>query len=396
MLRARPAAPQPRPAAVARAPRPRTAALPPLLLSLALLLAGCRFFRPAAPPPAPPPAQVLVRVETVLEGLAVPWALAWAPDGRLFFTERAGRVRVVEDGVLRPEPLATLPASAATAEGGLLGLALAPDFAASGALYVYYTYDAPGGVRNRVARLQLAGSQAEEVGVVLDDIPGSAVHDGGALAFGPDGKLYIGTGDARNGAQAQDPSSLAGKVLRLNPDGSVPADNPTAGSPVYALGLRNVQHFAWHPGTGALYASEHGPTGEQGRCCHDEVNRIVPGGNYGWPDVAGAEGDPRYLDPVTESGTGNRPPGGLAFARQGVWADQMFLATLRGGQLWRFALTPDGASTSESEQLIFGEYGRLRALGVGTDGALYLGTSNRDGRGQPGAADDRLLRLTPP
>jgi glucose/arabinose dehydrogenase len=350
----------------------------------------------AATPRVAPASTGALQVETVLSGLEVPWALAWAPDGRLFFTERPGRVRVVQDGQLRPEPVAVLPVSHATAEGGLLGLALAPDFATSGALYVYYTYDRPGGVRNRVALLRLLDDQAEEERVILDEIPGATVHDGGALAFGPDGKLYVGTGDARNSAAAQELGSLAGKVLRLNPDGSIPDDNPFPGSPVYALGLRNVQHFAWHPRTGQLYASEHGPTGEQGRCCHDEINLIVPGGNYGWPEIAGAGGAPRYLDPVTESGLGNRPPGGLSFGPPGPWAEHLFLATLRGGQLWRLALSADGASTVAEEQLIFGEYGRLRALAVGPDGALYLGTSNRDGRGQPSAADDRLLRLTLP
>jgi glucose/arabinose dehydrogenase len=367
------------------------------LALLAALLAACGSVSALpAPPASAPPAQDGVRVETVLTGLEVPWALAWAPDGRLFFTERPGRVRLVENGQLAPEPIATLPASRATSEGGLMGLALAPDFPQSGALYVYYTYDAAGGPRNRVSRLRFDGSRANEDATILDDIPGSGVHDGGALAFGPDGKLYVGTGDARTGASAQDPTSLAGKVLRLNPDGTVPDDNPSPGSPVYALGLRNVQHFAWHPRTGQLYASEHGPTGEQGRCCHDEVNLIVPGGNYGWPEVAGAGGAPPYRDPVSESGTGSRPPGGLAFGRDGAWADALFLATLRGGQLWRLSLAPDGASTTSEEQLIFGEYGRLRALGAGPDGALYLGTSNRDGRGRPAADDDRLLRLTPP
>ncbi|MBX5492435.1 MAG: PQQ-dependent sugar dehydrogenase [Chloroflexi bacterium] len=359
---------------------------------LVLLVGGCA----AVSPSRAPSAQDGLVVETVLTGLEVPWALAWAPDGRLFFTERPGRVRVVQDGQLAAAPVATLPVSRATSEGGLLGLALAPDFAASGALYVYYTYDAADGVRNRVALLRLNGGQATEERVILDAIPGSGVHDGGALAFGPDGKLYVGTGDARNGAAAQDLASLSGKVLRLNPDGSIPDDNPFPGSPVYAFGLRNVQHFAWHPRTGQLYASEHGPTGEQGRCCHDEINLILPGGNYGWPEVAGAGGAPEYLDPVTESGSGNRPPGGLAFGPPGPAAEQLFLATLRGGQLWRFTLSADGASTVAEEQLIFGEYGRLRALARGPDGALYLATSNRDGRGRPEAGDDRLLRLTLP
>jgi glucose/arabinose dehydrogenase len=331
-----------------------------------------------------------LRLETVVDGLVVPWALAWAPDGRLFFTERPGRVRVVEQGALREEPVAMLPASQSTSEGGLMGLALAPDFATSGALYVYYTYDGAGGPRNRVSRLRLSDGQAGDETVILDGIPGAGVHDGGRIAFGPDGKLYVGTGDARQMNAAQDPAALAGKVLRLNPDGSVPDDNPFPGLLAYSLGHRNVQGLAWRPGTGQLYAAEHGPTGENGWCCHDEVNLIVPGGNYGWPQVTGMAGDPRFLDPVVESGGGSWPPGGLAFDTAG----DLWLASLAGGQLWRFVLTGDGAAVADRQQLVAGEYGRLRALALGPDGALYLATSNRDGRGRPGPSDDRILRLS--
>ncbi|HEY7064518.1 MAG TPA: PQQ-dependent sugar dehydrogenase [Chloroflexota bacterium] len=356
---------------------------------------------PSAPPAAAPAAPAALaapvalsaqglHAETVVDGLAVPWALAWAPDGRLFFNERPGRVRVVEGGVLRPEPVATLPVSQSTSEGGLLGLALAPDFAQSSAFYVYYTYDAAGGQRNRVSRLRLADGQAGDEQVILDGIPGANVHDGGRIAFGPDGKLYVGTGDATRRAEAQDPATLNGKILRLNPDGSVPDDNPFPGSFTYSFGNRNVQGLAWRPGTGQLYAAEHGPTGENGWYYHDEINLIVPGGNYGWPEVIGQAGDPRFLDPVVQSGDAGWPPGGLAFDPAG----DLWLASLAGGQLWRYALTADGAAVADRQQLIAGEYGRLRALALGPDGALYVATSNRDGRGRPAPADDRILRLT--
>jgi glucose/arabinose dehydrogenase len=354
-------------------------------------LAALRHYAPAwLPVPGPS-----LAVETLASGLEVPWALAWAPDGRLFLTERPGRVRMIENGELRAEPVAVMPSSRSTAEGGLLGLALAPDFAASGALYVYYTYDAASGPRNRVSRLRLVDGRAAEEAVILDDIPGGPIHDGGRIAFGPDGKLYVGTGDATRGALAQDLGSLAGKILRLNPDGTVPEDNPWPGSPVYSLGHRNVQGLAWHPGTGQLYAAEHGPTGENGWCCHDEVNRIVPGGNYGWPLVIGRAGDPRFVDPLLESGADTWPPGDLAFASLGVSAGALFLTTLRGGLLWRLTLSPAGGEITTRALLLAGEYGRLRPLVVGPDGALYVATSNRDGRGRPDSADDRLLRLWP-
>jgi glucose/arabinose dehydrogenase len=183
-------------------------------------------------------------------------------------------------------------------------------------------------------------------------------------------------------------------VLRLNPDGTVPDDNPIPGSPVLSLGHRNVQAFAWHPQTGNLYAAEHGPTGENGWCCHDEVNLIWPGGNYGWPLVTGAAGDPRFLDPVAESGEGRWPPGGIAFPTAGPWAGDLLLGSLAGGQLWRFALSGDGQAVADRQQLVAGEYGRLRALTTGPDGAVYLATSNRDGRGRPNPGDDRIMVIT--
>jgi len=355
---------------------------------------AARVEAPAVQTPNGAPAALATQtlhVETVAEGLAVPWALAWAPDGRLFFTERPGRVRVMEQGAVRPEPVATLPVSQSTSEGGLLGLALAPDFAASGDFYVYYTYDAADGPRNRVSRLRLGGDgQADAEAVILDGIPGGGVHDGGRIAFGPDGKLYVGTGDATRRNEAQDPTTLNGKILRLNPDGSVPDDNPFPGLLTYSYGHRNVEGLAWQPGTGQLYAAEHGPTGENGWCCHDEINRIVPGGNYGWPEVIGMAGDPRFRDPVVESGEGGWPPGGLAFDPAG----NLWLASLAGGQLWRFTLTEDGEAVADRQQLIAGEYGRLRALALGPDGMLYVATSNRDGRGRPAPEDDRILRLS--
>src|SRR5262249_10909514 len=272
-------------------------------------------------------------VATIVGGLEVPWALAWAPDGRLLFTERPGGLPAIVDGQLVPEPLAVLPASRATAEGGLMGLALAPDFASSGALYVYYTYDAADGPRNRVSRLELRDGAAGSETAILDDMPGARIHDGGVLAFGPDGKLYVGTGDAGRGARAQDLSSPSGKILRLNPDGTAPDDNPLPGPPLYSLGHRNVQGLAWHPSSGQLYAAEHGPTGENGWCCHDEINRIVPGGNYGWPAGTGRAGGPRFLDPLGGSGEGHWPPGGPAAATQGWGGGGLGLGAPAGGQV---------------------------------------------------------------
>lgn len=321
------------------------------------------------------------RVEVVARGLEVPWSLAFAPDGRLFVTERPGRIRLVRNGRLESAPVATLPV-AAVGEGGLMGLALDPAFAENGHLYVCYTRSAGGRLANRVARLTLRDGEAAHARVVLDDVPAAPIHDGCRLAFGPDGKLYVTTGDAAQPTLAQRRDSLAGKILRLEPDGGVPGDNPFPGSPVYSLGHRNPQGLAWDP-SGHLLAAEHGPSG------HDEVNRIEPGRNYGWPDVAGKNGRGDSVEPLVESGDATWAPSGLAIAGRDV-----FVAALRGRRLLRFTLGP-GETLRPAEPLLVGTDGRLRAVVVGPDGALYVSTSNRDGRGAPARDDDRVLRVVP-
>ncbi|GBD29518.1 Aldose sugar dehydrogenase YliI [bacterium HR32] len=328
-----------------------------------------------------------------VRNLEVPWAIAFAPDGRAFVTERPGRVRVVRAGRLEPQPVLTLPV-AHVGEAGLLGIALHPQFPRSPYVYLYYTYDRDG-LRNRVERFRDAGGRLVRDRVVLDDIPGAFVHDGGRIRFGPDGMLYVGTGDARQASRAQDPQSLAGKILRVTPDGGVPDDNPFPGSPVYSLGHRNVQGLAWHPQTRALYATEHGPSGERG-FAHDEVNRIRPGANYGWPDVlCGQPGRPGFEDALACSGDDTWAPSGAEFVTRGAWRGRLLVANLRGAHLRAFVLSADGSRVERQETVLSG-YGRLRDVVEGPDGALYVLTSNRDGRGRPAASDDRILRLPLP
>jgi glucose/arabinose dehydrogenase len=282
------------------------------------------------------------------------------------------------------------------AVGGLLGLALAPDFARSRALYLYHTYRGAGGaLRNRVVRYREEGGRLADERVLLDDIPGAGIHDGGRLAFGPDGKLYVTAGDGASPDTAQDRGSLGGKILRLEPDGAIPGDNPFPGSPVYSYGHRNPQGLAWQEGTGQLYATEHGPS------AHDEVNRIVAGANYGWPAMQGNEGrggqPGGFTPPVVESGGGTTwAPSGATFVRATTfpqWRGNLLFAALRGEALWRLAL--DGAGAPQLEPIVKDDYGRLRTVVEGPDGLLYLLTNNRDGRGDPVAGDDRLLRLVP-
>jgi glucose/arabinose dehydrogenase len=304
----------------------------------------------------------------------------------------------VVNGQLRTRPALTLPV-AAVGEGGLLGLALHPDFSRTGWVYLYYTYQADQ-LWNRVVRYRLADDQLVEPQVILDRIPGASIHDGGRIAFGPDGKLYVTTGDARDPEAAQDLASLAGKILRLEPDGSFPPDNPFPGSPVWTYGHRNPQGLAW-TNDGRLYATEHGPTGDLGLAAHDEVNLIEPGKNYGWPFVVAdlvRRPLPDAVPPVAQSGQTTWAPSGATFVRVGSipqWQGNLLFAGLRSQALWRLVLAPDGRSAVQLEALYQGEFGRLRTVVEGPDGAIYLLTSNRDGRGNPRAGDDRLVRIAP-
>ena len=335
-----------------------------------------------------------VRVEVVARNLEVPWALAFAPDGRLFVTERNGAIRVISDGQLLTKPFARLPV-AATGESGLLGLAFDPDFDQNHYLYVYYTYrDNQGGLKNQVVRLKDVNGQGEEPKVLLDGIPGARIHDGGRIKFGPDGKLYITVGDAGTPQLAQDTSSLSGKILRINADGSLPTDNPFPGSPVYSYGHRNPQGLAWHPTTGQLFITEHGPSG------HDEINLVEAGANYGWPEVAGKRGEPLFQDPVLESERSTWAPGGATFysgeSLPLSWNDKLLLGGLRGQQIHWMELSPPDYQQVQAEGVLFDrQFGRIRDVAQSPDGYIYFTTNNRDGRGNPTPDDDRILRIVP-
>ncbi len=337
----------------------------------------------SAPAPAP-------TVETLATRLEIPWGLAFTPDGSLLITERPGRIRVFQNGALRAQPVLDLASGVTPAgEGGLLGIAVDPAFAANRHIYVYHTYGSPTALLNRVVRYELTAEfVATDPFVLIDGIPGAANHDGGRLEFGPDGLLYITTGDASDTTLSQNRTSLAGKILRLAKDGSVPAGNPFAGSPVYSMGHRNPQGLDWDA-SGQLYATEHGPTGL------DEVNRIDAGGNYGWPTVTGAPDDPRFIDPIRHYTPSIAPSGATFYEGDALpcWRGDFFFATLRGTHLHRLDFAAPGQLVGE-ERVLDGSFGRLRDVEQGPDGKLYIITSNRDGRGSPVAADDRLLRVS--
>ncbi len=324
-----------------------------------------------------------VQVETsvVATGLEAPWGLVFTPDGEALVTERDSSRLLSVDSSGNVEEIQRLPENG-SGEGGLLGLALSPDYESDGYVYVYYTT----GEDNRVARMR----EGEDPEPVLTGIPVLTYHNGGRIAFGPDGYLYVGTGDAGDTSTSQDLNSLGGKILRVTPDGDVPSDNPFSGSPVYSYGHRNVQGLAWDE-SGRLYASEFG----QNR--YDEVNRIVPGGNYGWPEVEGEGGDPNYIDPISTWTTDEASPSGAEILKGGAipqWEGDFFMAALRGQRLYRLDLDESGAVLGE-EELLRGEAGRLRHVVQAPDGSLWVLTSNRDGRGNPVPDDDRILRLGP-
>lgn len=364
--------------------------------------AACDPPTPDAPAPTPPPTQppgevfttadgVRFRAETVVSNLEIPWSMAFAPDGRLFVTERPGRVRVIDLTSRASELALTLDDVYTQSEAGALGIALDPQFATNRLVYLYYSARTGSGAVNRVVRYREVGSRLAEAIVLLDNIPAAPIHDGGRLRFGPDGLLYVTTGDAANTGRSQDVASTAGKILRITRDGATPAGNPF-GSPIYSYGHRNPQGLDWHPVTGDLWASEHGDSG------NDEVNVIEAGVNYGWPQIQGAASMPGMRPPIVFYNPAIAPSGASFYRgdRFPRFSGNFFIGALRGTHLLRLVLdaTPQRRVLSQ-ERLLDGVFGRIRDVVAGPDGFLYLCTSNRDGRGSPAATDDRIVRLVP-
>jgi glucose/arabinose dehydrogenase len=334
-------------------------------------------------------------VEEVVRGLEVPWGIAFLPDGAMLVTERPGRVRLVQNGQLQPNSVATLAISATGGEGGLLGIATHPEFASNRLFYLYYTSAQE---VNRVERWRLSqdGRTATRDRVILDNIPVAAFHNGGRLRFGPDGMLYTGTGDARVPALSQDRNSLAGKVLRLTPDGQVPPDNPFSGSPVFLLGLRNTQGFDWRdPST--LWVTDHGPSGDLGRTGHDEINLVQAGANLGWPTIYGCETRQGMANPLLTWVTAVPPAGAAVYTGTAIpeWKGSLIVGTLRSRHLHRVAVDPQNPGQIQHHDVYLQDtWGRLREVIMGPDGDLYVTTSNCDGRGNCGADKDKILRIT--
>ncbi|MFD0483428.1 PQQ-dependent sugar dehydrogenase [Kineococcus sp. GCM10028916] len=317
----------------------------------------------------------------IATGLDVPWGLAVLPDGTALVTLRdEARVVRIGPGVLTSlgteELDGKVPDVVPDGEGGLLGIALSPQFASDGFVYLYQTARAD----NRVVRYTLAQNRLTQATPVLTGIPKNSTHNGGRIAFGPDGMLYVGAGDAQNRPAAQDVNALGGKILRILPDGSIPADNPFPGSRTWSYGHRNPQGFGWDS-TGRLIASEFGQD------TWDELNVVRGGGNYGWPEVEGpGDGDGRFVAPVQTWATDDASPSGVA-----VTPDAVYVAALKGQRLCRVPLNPDGP-TGTPDAYLEGTLGRLRTVEVGPDGSLWILTSNTF-RGEPRPGDDRLVTV---
>ena len=373
----------------------RTRAAVALCLAAILVTTGCAFGEPDPDPAGEPPTfptpsttptsrsgvDQEVAATVLAKGLNVPWGIAFLPDGGALVTERdTARILKVgpESGVdgLKVTTVQTLDEVDAAGEGGLLGIAVSPNYTKDNTVFVYYSTSSD----NRIAKLTLGQKPTP----ILTGIPLSSVHNGGRLAFGPDGFLYATTGDATNRGLAQDQKSLSGKILRMTTGGNPAPGNPYARSLVWSLGHRNVQGLAWDTQK-RLYATEFGQD------TWDEINRIEPGKNYGWPDVEGKRdttADSRYTDPIVTWHTDEASCSGMAIVDRVIAT-----ACLKGKRIWLVELTQAGGTLGAPRAVLTNKYGRLRTAVVAPDGSLWVSTSNRDGRGDPGPDDDRLIRL---
>lgn len=316
-------------------------------------------------------------IEIIAQDLQIPWDLVFLPDGDILVSERPGNLVRLSDGL-------KIPVSGVRhqGEGGLLGLALHPDFNNNKFLYIYLTTATNGGLENRVERYIWEDGNLIFNKEIISGIPGASYHDGGQIEFGPDGLLYISTGDAGNSNDSQDRNSIAGNILRLTDEGSTPTNNPF-GNATYSYGHRNVQGLAWD-GQDQLWATEHGRSGVQSGL--DELNLIKPGQNYGWPVIQGDQTRENMVTAVINSGPSvTWAPGGIAYLN-----GSLFWGGLRGNALYQFDISSEKLTSH-----FYQEFGRIRAVVLGPDGFLYITTSNRDGRGEVQEGDDKIIKINP-
>ncbi len=328
------------------------------------------------------PAQVQP-AKVIAENLKIPWDIAFLPGGDILVTERPGTLlRITPQGTRTQIPISGVKT---VGEGGLLGLVLHPDFQSNQFLYIYLGTPVGNGTQNRVERYKLEGNTLTDKKVIISGIPGAIYHDGGRMEFGPDGYLYITTGDATSEKIAQDKNSLGGKILRLKDDGSILADNPF-GSAVYSYGHRNPQGLAWDD-QGRLWSTEHGRSGVQSGM--DEVNLIVKGGNYGWPNIEGDKTAVGMINPAWHSGASETWAPASALYYKGA----IYFGGLKGEGLYKATL--DGDKVTKVDKYFSKEFGRIRTVRMGPDNMFYITTSNTDGRGSVGNGYDKIIKIDP-
>lgn len=339
-------------------------------------------------------------IKEFVRGLIVPWSMVFTSNDRMLVTERTGKVRVIENGKLVDQELLSLSnVGGSSSEEGLMGIAIDPDYSSNKYVYLMYSQVKSGVITNKVSRFIDQGSKLTDEKIILNDLPGNRVHDGGRIKFGPDDKLYISTGDAGQNQKAQDLNFLGGKILRINSDGTIPSDNPHPDSPVFTSGHRNPQGFDWYPIKGTMYEVEHGPSGGLGpevRGGGDEVNIIKSGKDYGWPIVSHEKTDPRFESPKITF-TPAIAPASAMFYKSGKitqFKNNFFFTSLKDEGIFRAVISNDNPEKIISyEKLSNINYGRIRDIIEGPDGSIYFSTSNRDSRGTPKEGDDKIYQI---
>jgi aldose sugar dehydrogenase len=379
-----------------------------LLLVFSLNVASCSAADGEVDFPVVPASKNVpqLKVETVAENLEIVWSIVFAPDGRMFFTERPGRLRVIENGKLREKAFFTIPDIELSGESGLMGMTLHPNFAENHFVYLAYAYqDATKQQNVRVVRYRETGETLVEAKTIIEAIPASKFHAGTRLRFGPDAKLYITTGDATKQKRAQNLSLINGKTLRLNDDGTIPNDNPfvnqkDARGEIWTYGHRNAQGMDFQPETGLMFQTEHGPSLIDGvslfkRTGGDEVNIVERGKNYGWDKISHNMTKAGMETPIIEFSPAVAPASGM-FYRGTLFPEfknNFLFGALKGEMIVRLVM--DGRKIVSRDNLLEKQYGRIREVAEAPDGSIYFSTSNRDGRGDAAKSDDRILRITP-